>query len=280
MLVSSNPILILYIQADYYRVNAFKKIGNIFSGVILTLVVILVILFAGVRLVGLQVFTVLSGSMEPTYQTGSVIYVKKVDPFTLTTGDVITFMVDAETIATHRIAGIVPDEDDSSVIRFRTKGDANEMEDAKLVHCANVLGKPVFTIPYLGYLIGYIQEPPGKYVAISVAAFLLMLMFLPDLFTEDEEKTGGAEKEKPVREKKPKKEKPVREKKPKKEKPVREKKLPPQMPAPAKKAATAPEPVPKPVPEVVPPIPQKPVSAPEPEEYDLESILAEFRFDD
>lgn len=242
---------------------------------ILTLVVILVILFAGVRLVGLQVFTVLSGSMEPTYQTGSIIYVKKVDPFTLTTGDVITFMVDAETIATHRIAGIVPDEDDPSVIRFRTKGDANEMEDAKLVHCANVLGKPVFTIPKLGYLISYIQEPPGSYTAISVAAFLLMLMFLPDLLGSDEEKTRGAEKEKPVREKKPKKEKPVREKKPK-EKPVREKKSPPPKPAPAKKAAPAPKP--EPVPEVIRRTP--PVSEPEPEEYDLESILAEFRFDD
>lgn len=248
---------------------------------ILTLVVILVVLFAGVRLVGLQVFTVLSGSMEPTYQTGSIIYVKKVDPFTLTAGDVITFMVDAETIATHRVAGIVPDEDDPSVIRFRTKGDANEMEDAKLVHCANVLGKPVFTIPYLGYLISYIQEPPGSYTAISVAAFLLMLMFLPDLLTNDEEteQKEKAKKEKPIREKKP-KEKPVREKAakttPKREKPVREKKSRAPKLAPQPKPA----PAPAPVPEVIPPKQQEPVLAPEPEEYDLESILAEFRFDD
>lgn len=43
---------------------------------------VLKILLAPVML-GLQVFTVLSGSMEPTYHTGSLIYVKKVDPYTI-----------------------------------------------------------------------------------------------------------------------------------------------------------------------------------------------------
>ena len=40
---------------------------------------VLALLLVGVRLFGMQVFTVLSGSMEPTYQTGSLIYVKDVD---------------------------------------------------------------------------------------------------------------------------------------------------------------------------------------------------------
>ena len=40
---------------------------------------IMAILLVGVRVIGLNVYTVLSGSMEPTYHTGSLIYVKKVD---------------------------------------------------------------------------------------------------------------------------------------------------------------------------------------------------------
>ncbi len=164
-----------------------KKILNIVSSVIVAAAVILAILLVGVRLVGLQVFTVLSGSMEPEFHTGSLIYVKDVDPFTLKERDIITFMLDENTIATHRIVGVVPDEEDPSVIRFRTKGDANTSEDGTLVHYRNVIGTPVFSIPLLGYLSAYIQEPPGTYVAISVGAILLLLVFLPDLFGESEE---------------------------------------------------------------------------------------------
>ena len=165
-----------------------KKIWNIITSIIVALAVLLAIALVGVRLIGFQVFTVLSGSMEPTYHVGSLIYVKKADYKELQSGDVITFMLDEDTIATHRIVEVVPDETDSSVLRFRTKGDANQAEDGSLVHYKNVVGTPVFTIPMLGYLANYIQNPPGMYVAISAGAVLLLLVFLPDLFSKDEEK--------------------------------------------------------------------------------------------
>lgn len=165
-----------------------KKLWNVFTTVAVAAVVLLAVLLVGARLAGLQVFTVLSGSMEPTYHVGSVIYVKEVDPFELQSGDVITFMLDEDTLATHRIVEVVPDESDSSVVRFRTKGDANEAEDGSLVHYKNVVGSPVFSIPKLGYVANYIQSPPGMYVAISAGALLLMLVFLPDVLFADKEK--------------------------------------------------------------------------------------------
>lgn len=166
--------------------RSIRKTWNIISTALVALVVLLALLLVGARLFGLQVFTVLSGSMEPTYHTGSLIYVKKVDPYTIQNGQVITFMLDEDTIATHRVVGIVPDEEDASVIRFRTKGDANETEDGGLVHYKNVIGTPVFTIPYLGFVANYIQHPPGMYVAIAAGAVLLMLTFLPDVFAPEE----------------------------------------------------------------------------------------------
>lgn len=167
--------------------KAIKRIWNWVTTVLVAAVVVLAVLLAGARLVGLQVFTVLSGSMEPAYHVGSLIYVKDVDPYDLESGDVITFLVDEDTVATHRIVGVVPDEKDASVIRFRTKGDANDAEDGTLVHYKNVIGSPVFTIPKLGYVASYIQNPPGTYIAISAGAVLLMLMFLPDMFGGEEE---------------------------------------------------------------------------------------------
>ena len=161
--------------------KAAKRIWDIFTTLLVIAAVVLAIALVGVRLVGLQPFTVLSGSMEPTYHTGSLIYVKKVDYRTLEVGDAITFMLDENTVATHRIVGIVPDEEDPEVVRYRTKGDANEAEDGGLVHYKNVIGKPVFTIPKLGYIASYVQNPPGTYVAISAGAFIVLLMFLPEL---------------------------------------------------------------------------------------------------
>ncbi len=174
--------------------KALKFIWDSFSVLVITALVILAILLVGVRLFGLQVYTVLSGSMEPTYHVGSLIYVKEVDATTLQAGDVITFMVNEDTLATHRIVAPVPDEEDPTVIRYRTKGDANEVEDGTMVHYKNILGTPVFTIPYLGYVANYIQNPPGMYIAISAAAIFLAIDILPDIFApEKKEEEDEAE---------------------------------------------------------------------------------------
>ena len=165
------------------------------STVLVALVVVLALLLAGARLVGLQVFTVLSGSMEPAYHTGSLIYVKKIDTMDIHPGTVITFMLDEDTVATHRVVRIVPDEEDPAVIRFRTKGDANTAEDGSLVHYKYVIGTAVFTIPGLGYVANYIQHPPGTYVAISAAAVLLLLVFLPDILAPEKKGKSGGEGE-------------------------------------------------------------------------------------
>ena len=168
-----------------------KKIWNIFTTVLTVIAILLAVALVGVRLFGFQVFSVLSGSMEPEYHVGSLIYVKEVDYHELKSGDVITFMLSEDLVATHRIVDVYPDQDDPTVLRYQTKGDANEAPDGTLVHYKNVIGTPVFTIPYLGYVADFIQKPPGSYAAIAVGAVLLALMFLPDLFREEEPKKRG-----------------------------------------------------------------------------------------
>ena len=177
-----------------------KKIWNGFTTALVAAVVVLAVLLVGARIAGLRVFTVLSGSMEPVYHVGSLIYVKDVDYTELEPGDVITFMLDESTVATHRITEVVPDEEDSSVLRLRTKGDANDADDGSLVHYKNVIGTPVFTIPYLGYVANYIQNPPGTYVAIAAGAILLLLVFLPDLFSDEPSREQEKTSEKPQKE--------------------------------------------------------------------------------
>ena len=165
-----------------------EKAFACFTTIIVVLVVVVAIALVGVRLVGLQVFTVLSGSMEPTYQTGSLIYVDEVDYKTLKEGDVITYMLNENTIATHRIIEVVPNGDDPTVLEFRTKGDANDIVDGSLVHYKNIIGSPVLAIPKMGYLANYIQTPPGMYIAIAMGIILVFLIFIPDFFKKSENK--------------------------------------------------------------------------------------------
>ena len=162
-------------------IETISKILRGLSTVLVVIVVILAILLAGVRVAGLDVFVILSGSMEPEYPVGGIVYVTDADPAELAKGDVITFQLAEDVVATHRIIELVPDEADPNLIRFRTKGDANEVEDGSLVEAGQIIGKPVFKLPYLGYLAMFIQSAKGRYVAIMICAALLLIVVLTEL---------------------------------------------------------------------------------------------------
>lgn len=185
------------------------KIWNVFSTLLVVAMLLLAVALVGVRVVGLTPFTVLSGSMEPTYHVGSLIYVKKVDPATIEVGDPITFVVNDDLlVATHRVVDIevfetgtraVTDEEGNPVTDekgapvyeeypldelsyyFTTKGDANESVDGSPVYYKNIQGMPVFSIPLLGYLSSWLQTRQGMIMGISIALVIIILTFLPDL---------------------------------------------------------------------------------------------------
>ncbi len=166
-----------------------KKLWNITTTVIVVLAVIFAILLVGVRLFGIQVYSVVSGSMEPEYPVGSLIYVRGVVPSEIEVGDVITYVLPNETPSTHRVVRI-----DEQNQHFYTKGDANKTEDGSPVHFKNLIGTPIFKIPYLGYLAYHIQHPPGMYVAIAAGAVLLLLVFLPGFFKKEKDAAPDPEK--------------------------------------------------------------------------------------
>ena len=178
----------------------FIRLCNRLSTVLLILVLLLAFLLVGVRLFGLQPYVVTSGSMVPDYPVGSLIYVREAEPSDIGVDDVITFRLANGTPATHRVIGI---HEDSKT--FTTRGDANydrehyQATGEKIftedppVPFRNLIGKPVFTIPYLGYLAYYIQNPPGLYVAIALGALILLLMFLPDLLSREEKSAVPAD---------------------------------------------------------------------------------------
>lgn len=165
--------------------NKIKSVLKVISNAIVTLALILVILLIGFRLIGFQMYTVLSGSMEPTHKVGSVVYVKKVEQNKLKKDDVITYYLDKNTLSTHRIVEIVKDEKTNET-KYRTKGDANEKEDAVLVEYKNIKGKVMFSIPLLGYILNFINTTSGKIIVGSIFIALISFVIIIELITEDD----------------------------------------------------------------------------------------------
>lgn len=165
-----------------------KKTLKIVSNTLVAVAVLLVCLLHGPRLFGLTPYCVLSGSMQSVYPIGSLIYVADVLPEQLEVGDIITFRLSGGTVVTHRIVQRFPDESNPDVIRFQTKGDENPIADGTLVAYDDVIGKPLFGIPLLGYLAAYISQPPGKYVAITVAIALILMEAMMGIVLESKPK--------------------------------------------------------------------------------------------
>ena len=154
--------------------------------------VLCAVFLMGSRVMGYQCFTVISGSMEPKYSVGDLIYVKKVDANTIKVGDDVTFILNEDlVVATHRVVRI-----DAENQRLYTKGLANEIEASDPVHFNNVIGVPQFSIPKLGYVSDFVQNPPGMYITIGVGIILILAVFLPDMIgkkkNEDEDKEVAA----------------------------------------------------------------------------------------
>lgn len=170
-----------------------RKVWNLLTTLLVVLVLLLAASLVYFRIVEAGAYTVLSGSMEPSYQVGSLIYVKKIPYTELQVGDAVTFAFSQDLAVTHRIVAIEPDEADPARLWFTTKGDANAQPDASPLDCRNVIGKPVFAVPYLGYAIDYVQKPPGTYLAAAAIGALLLLSILSALFRPERKRNEEQE---------------------------------------------------------------------------------------
>ena len=143
---------------------------------------ILIIAFAIPKLFGFTPYMVASGSMEPEYPVGSLVYVKSVDPKEINVGDTITFyMANSDIVATHQVYKI-----DTENKQFRTQGINNRDESGNILHDARpvpysaLIGKPQLCVPYLGYLNQFCTTAPGIYILLGCVLTIVAVSFYID----------------------------------------------------------------------------------------------------
>ena len=161
-----------------------KKIIHILSNISYLLIGIYAIVCIPV-LFGYHPVVVLSGSMEPTYKVGSVLYYKEVLEKDLKKGDVISFSLEKNQLVSHRIVSI-----EEGLIE--TKGDANSVSDVHKISYKNVRGKvEKVSIPYVGYYIKMVNDHllivVIAAVVILVSEFLLSNVGIFDINNSDRE---------------------------------------------------------------------------------------------
>lgn len=150
----------------------FKTILNSFYWLIILALVIIAVstTFSVLKIPGgFKALVVQSGSMEPSIKTGSVVLIKKQDTYSV--GDIISFVGAGSDSTTHRVikTNIVKSKE-----IFNTKGDANQGEDREAVGIDNILGKTVFTVPYLGYIVAFTKTQKGFIFLIVVPATIIV----------------------------------------------------------------------------------------------------------
>jgi len=157
----------------------FKTTTKIITGAIIALIIFFSLLVAvpffhipG----GYRLYTVQSGSMEPTIKTGSLIISRTSNDYQV--GDIITYKSLKELnnpnpreTTTHRVEEIKQKNDTTS---FITKGDANTVVDIKSVLPMQVLGKTMFYFPYIGYPISFARTQTGLIVMIIIPAIIIV----------------------------------------------------------------------------------------------------------
>ena len=162
------------------KIKNKRMTKKIFKYIILNILIILFIINLilsfeeNTHIFGIYMFNIVSESMEPTLKINDVVVVKKCEATQLQKGDIITFQQDGRTIS-HRILDITKDK---NIIKFRTKGDNNEIPDSDLVPESQVYGKVVFSIKKIGKIISYIQNIRGL---INIVFFIIIVYILVSL---------------------------------------------------------------------------------------------------
>ena len=168
------------IEKISHKINNKRMTKKIFKYIILNVLIILFIINLilsfeeNTHILGIYMFNIVSESMEPTLEINDVVVVQRCEPSQLQEKDIITFQQD-ERIISHRILDIT---EEKGTIKFKTKGDNNEIPDSDLVETGQAYGKVVFSIKKIGKVISYIQNVRGF---INIAIFAVIVYILVSL---------------------------------------------------------------------------------------------------
>lgn len=154
-----------------------KKNTKIFDYVLIGIISLLIILSLELHIFSYRPSIVLSGSMEPSIHTGSLIYYKKIKTDkvyeTISEGAIITYKRSDGFAVTHQVIRI--DKENDVII---TKGIVGNASEDKPIKANQVKGVYAFSIPVLGFIISYLKNP---FLLLGIVIIVALIILIPSL---------------------------------------------------------------------------------------------------
>ena len=125
----------------------------------------------------INLYTIVSGSMEPNIRVYDVILDYKVNsPADLKIGDVITFRstssISKDLIVTHRIIGT---KEVNGKVEYITKGDFNSSADSDTAKFDHIIGKVILKFPQLGRIQFFLATRMGWFLVVLLPAMCVII---------------------------------------------------------------------------------------------------------
>ncbi|MFH0846962.1 MAG: signal peptidase I [Chloroflexota bacterium] len=166
----------------------FERFGNIL-GFALTFVIMLATaaVYFGPHF-GLRIDNVLSDSMSPELERGTLAVSVPVNPGTIRKGDIIVFnpIPAAERPMVHRVVEVR-----NSPLQFVTQGDALTRPDPLTVPARNLLGKVIYHAPLLGFVAYFLKTLPGLLLCLVLPGVVIFWLCLEGIRSELPRKKTG-----------------------------------------------------------------------------------------
>ncbi len=128
---------------------------------------------AEMSVLGMRLFRIVSGSMEPKYGAGDYVVSFETETEKLMTDDIIAFVSnEGETAGEVIVHRIVSKSDDGT---FITRGDANPIDDYSTVRDEQIVGKVVFRVTLFKYA-DKLFSGVWSFLALIVLPLLFMII--------------------------------------------------------------------------------------------------------
>lgn len=164
-------------KAAHRKKGALHYIGAGLSFGLLALVALIAVLVIALPMMTKSTpYTVLTGSMTPSYPAGTLVIVKPADAQQIRIGDVVTYQIasDKPEVVTHRVTKIIEPTTTDGTISFITKGDANSLADAAPVKPVQVRGVVWYAVPFIGWVNNVINGDARGMIVPLVAGVLFL----------------------------------------------------------------------------------------------------------
>lgn len=157
------------------------------SWLVLGFIFALFLAAAGPLALGDHSYVLRTGSMSPTIDPGDVEVVQPIGPLAAKVGDIVAFR-DPQwqgRLVSHRVRAI---ERVGRHVNFITQGDANTGREHWSVPADGSIGRVIYRVPKLGYVVAWLGTPEGRVGVIVLPAVLLMASLLARLWRREPER--------------------------------------------------------------------------------------------